>query len=30
MLSWEAVFKSADGDVIKVAVHLIIHFLISV
>ena len=30
VLSWEIAFKSADGDVIKVSVHLIIHFPISV
>ena len=30
VLSWEIAFKSADGDVIKVSVYLIIHFPISV
>ena len=30
VLSWETAFKSADGDVIKVAVHLVVHFPISV
>ena len=30
VLSWETAFKSADGNVIKVAVHLIIHFPISI
>ena len=30
VLGWETAFKSTDGDVIKVAVHLIIHFPISV
>ena len=29
MLGWEAVFEGVDGDVIKVAVHLIIHLPIS-
>ena len=30
VLSWEATFKRVDSDVIKVAAHLIVHFLISV
>ena len=30
MLGWETAFKSADGDVIKVVVHLDMHFPISV
>ena len=30
VLGWEATFKSADSDIIKVAVHLIVHFPISV
>ena len=30
MLSWEATFKGVDGDVIKIAIHLIIHFPIFV
>ena len=30
VLNWEAAFKSADGDVIKVTIHLIIHFPISI
>ena len=30
MLGWEAAFKSADSDIIKVTVHLIVHFSIYV
>ena len=30
VLNWETAFKSANGDIIEVAVHLIIHFPISV
>ena len=29
MLSWEAALEGVDGDVIKVAIHLIIYLLIS-
>ena len=30
VLNWETAFKGADGDIIKVTIHLIIHFTISV
>ena len=29
MLGWEAAFEGVDGDVVKVAIHFIIHILIS-
>ena len=30
MLGWDAVFEGADGDIVKIVVHLIIHLPISV